>query len=334
MRELIRSSKNRRNVTWVGNAAIVVLLILVPFFFEPFRVSQFAQILVIALAVMGLNLLTGFTGQVSVGHSAFFGFGAYTVGLLQERTSLPTGLNLLIGLAVGAITGAIIGLPSLRIKGTHLAIITLVLAAAFPSLVSMLSEFTGGTQGLRVTRITPDPSFPLAADQARYFAVLIAVLLIGACVFLLDRSRTGRALRALGDNETAAITFGVRSSRLRVGIFAASAAITALAGGLFVVTSGFVSSGTSLLTIVGSVEFLTALVIGGRAILAGPLLGAAIVELLPNQVSQTSPEFAHLVYGGILIFILLVAPNGISGLHPTRWFRRPTRENPNPAPSV
>jgi branched-chain amino acid transport system permease protein len=332
--ELVQSAKRRRSLTWIINTAIIALLVLLPFFFEPFQVNQFAQILVIALAVMGLNLLTGFTGQVSVGHSAFFGVGAYTVGLLQEHTALPVGLNLIVGFAAGAAAGAIIGLPSLRIRGTHLAIITLVLAAAFPSLVNLLSEHTGGTQGLRVERLTPDPGFPLAADQARYFAVLVAVLLVAACVLFLDRSRTGRALRALGDHETAAIAFGVRSSRLRVGVFSASAAITALAGGLFAVTTGFISSGTSLVTILGSIELLTALVVGGRAILAGPLIGAVIVELLPNQVSRTSPELAHLVYGAILIIIILVAPSGISGFHVTRWFRRPKRNLPDPEPSA
>jgi branched-chain amino acid transport system permease protein len=302
--------------------------VVIPLLLEPFRVTQFTQILVVALAVMGLNLLTGFTGQISVGHSAFFGFGAYSVAVIMANTDVPMPVALAAGTAIGALAGAIIGLPSLRIKDTSLAIVTLVFGASFPALINMFSTLTGGTQGLRVERITPPEYSPLAADQTRYYAVLLAVLVVAVCVLLLDRSRTGRELRALGDNEIAAITFGVNAPRLRIGVFTASAAITALAGGLFAVTNGFISSGTSFVTILGSIEFLTALVIGGRAILLGPLLGAAVAQLLPMQLGQESPEFAHLIYGVVLIAILLLAPGGLTGLRPTSWLRSRGSDRP------
>jgi branched-chain amino acid transport system permease protein len=311
------------------NIVVIAALVAIPLFFEPFRVTQFTQILVVALAVMGLNLLTGFTGQISVGHSAFFGFGAYSVGVIMASTDAPMPVALAVGTAVGALAGAVIGLPSLRIKDTSLAIVTLVFGASFPALVNLFSSVTGGTQGLRVERITPADGAPFAADQTRYYVVLAAVLVVAGCVLLLDRSRTGRELRALGDNEIAAVTFGVNAPRLRIGVFTASAAITALAGGLFAVTNGFISSGTSFVTILGSIEFLTALVIGGRAILLGPLLGAAIAQLLPAQLGQESPELAHLVYGLVLIVILLLAPGGITGLRPTTWL---PRRHPSPLP--
>lgn len=317
----LRPSGRRAVGAAVVNVVVIAALVAIPLFFEPFRVTQFTQILVVALAVMGLNLLTGFTGQISVGHSAFFGFGAYSVGVIMANTDAPMPVALAAGTAIGALAGAVIGLPSLRIKDTSLAIVTLVFGASFPALVNMFTGLTGGTQGLRVERISPAEGFPFAADQTRYYVVLGAVLVVAACVLLLDRSRTGRELRALGDNEIAAVTFGVNAPRLRIGVFTASAAITALAGGLFAVTNGFISSGTSFVTILGSIEFLTALVIGGRAILIGPLLGAAIAQLLPTQLGQESPELAHLVYGVVLVVILLLAPGGLTGLRPNTWFR-------------
>ncbi|WP_155357810.1 branched-chain amino acid ABC transporter permease [Acrocarpospora macrocephala] len=316
-----------RPVRAAANAALVLALVLVPLFFEPFRVTQFTQILVVAIAVAGLNLLTGFTGQVSVGHSAFFGIGAYVTGVLIVHAGVPMTAAIIAGTLSGGIAGALFGIPSLRIKGTHLAIVTLVLAASLPAVLSTFSEITGGTEGLRVPRITPPRGSFLAADQTRYYVVLGALLLVVLGVFMLDRSRTGRALRALGDNEIAAVTYGVRPMRLRIGVFAASSTITALAGALFAVTSGFISSTTSYMTIVGSIVFLTALVIGGRALLAGPLAGAAIAELLPAQISRYSPEWANFAYGAILIALLLLAPGGISSLR----FRR---RRSHPAPHV
>lgn len=224
-----------------------------------------------------------------------------------------------------------ISLPSLRITGTALAIVTLVFGASFPAVVNVFTDLTGGTQGLRIEKITVSAGSPLAVDQARYLVVLVALLLTAAAVLWLDRSRTGRRLRALGDNPIAAATFGIRAPRLRIGIFTASAAITALAGSLFAVTTGFISSTTSFVTVLGSIVFLTALVIGGRAILLGPLIGAALSELLPSQIGQISPEWAYLVYGAILVLLLLFAPAGITGLPYRRWWNQILRRT-NRAP--
>lgn len=313
MRESISARLPRPSGTLFLHVAVVVALLVIPFVLVPFQVMGIMQILLVAMAVLGLNLLTGFTGQISVGHSAFFGVGAYATAILLSHSELGMGGAIVFAVAFGAATGALVGIPSLRIKGTSLAIVTLVMAAVFPSLVRSLDELTGGTQGIQVPRITAPPGGPLATDQLRYLVVLAILLLLALAILCLDRSRWGRALRALGDNELAAVTLGIRAARLRVAVFTASAAITSLAGAMFAVTSGFVSSGTSFITIVGSIQFLTALVVGGRAILLGPLLGALVVELIPVQIGQTSPEWAQLIYGVTLIAILLVAPAGLTG---------------------
>ncbi len=312
-----------RHLTWLAiNAVVVVALILIPLFAKPFQNGQYTQTLAIAVAVMGLALLTGFTGQVSVGHSAFFGVGAYFTAILKGTASMPTFGALGLAVVAGALIGALVGVPSLRIKGTYLAIVTLVLAASFPAVVNLFSSVTAGTAGLSVDRIQSPPTFFLAVDQVRYYFVLIGLFVVALLLLVLNRSRLGRSLRALGDNEIAATTFGVHAAQLRISVFSASAAVTALGGGLFVLNSGFISSTTSYVTTVGSIELLTALVIGGRALFLGPLIGTVIAEWVPRQVSEQAPEWSNFVYGAILITVLLVVPGGITGFDRARLTHR------------
>jgi branched-chain amino acid transport system permease protein len=303
---------SRRTLVWGAiNAVVVIGLVVLPLYLPAFPDSQLTQIMIIAIAVMGLNLLTGFTGQVSVGHSAFFGVGAYVTAILGN--TLPTLLAIGGGLVAGLFAGILVGLPSLRIQGTPLAIVTLVLGATFPTIIILLTPVTGGAQGLRAPGLDITGT-GLAPDQINSYVVLSILALAAAGTVVLGRSRVGRSLRALGDNEIAARVFGVRAGRLRVVIFAASAGVTAVAGALFAVTNGFISSSTSYVTVTGSIEFLAALVIGGRAILIGPLLGAAIAELLPDQIAAQYPQWSALIYGVVLIAIVLVAPKGLTGL--------------------
>ncbi len=305
------SSRAVQRALW---AVLLVIALIVPLYVDAFRVGQLTQVLVVALAVMGLNVLTGFTGQVSVGHSAFFGVGAYVSAVTSVELGTGPLVGLVLAVVVGALIGLAVGLPSLRIKGTHLALVTLILAAAFPPIVRRLEAVTGGSQGLRGQRLPSPAALPFAVDQFRYYVVLLVLLAVGAAVSMISRRPLGRALRALGDHETAAVAFGVRPGRLRLLVFSLSAAITALAGSLFVATVGYISPATSYVTVLGSVIFLTALVIGGRAIILGPVLGAAVVELVPIEIGQQSPEIANLLFGALIVVILLLLPGGISSL--------------------
>lgn len=292
----------------------LVFACLLPFYFTPFWVGQLTQVLVIALAVMGLNLLTGFTGQVSVGHSAFFGVGAYTAAIASSQW----GTGPMEGLAFAAITGAVVGfvagLPAQRIKGIHLALVTTILAVVFPAVVRRFETWTGGSQGIRGEQLGRIDGLSLEADQVRFYVVLAVVVIVGSAILMMSKRPLGRSLRAVGDHETAAVVFGARPARLRLLVFTLSAATTSAAGALFVATSGFISPLTSYVTIFGSIVFLTALVLGGRAVIFGPIIGAAIVELVPNQLAQSSPEVAPLIYGVVIIAVLLFLPGGLSAV--------------------
>ncbi|WPB87876.1 branched-chain amino acid ABC transporter permease [Streptomyces malaysiensis] len=292
---------------------LLPLAAVVPLYLDAYRVEQITQIVAVAVAVTGLNLLTGFTGQVSRGHSAFFGVGAYVTAVLMSQTNLAYPLAILAGCLGGLVVGLMVGLPAIRIKGLHLAIVTLVLAAAFPGIVRMLEPWTGGSQGIRFDRLAYVTWLPLQSDQLRFYVTVAALAAVVLVIAVLQRRPTGRALRSLGDNEVAAVAYGVRATRMRVGVFAASACVTALGGSLFAMSSGFIAPGTSYVTVLGSIQFLTAMVIGGRSLIFGPLIGAAVAELLPLQLGQESPELAHLLYGAILIALLLIAPNGLTG---------------------
>jgi branched-chain amino acid transport system permease protein len=316
-------------------AALLVAAVVLPLYLDAFRVGQLTQVLVTALAVMGLNLLTGFTGQVSVGHSAFFGVGAYVSAVASVELGTGPAVGVVLAVLAGALVGLLVGIPAQRIKGTHLALVTLIVAAAFPAVVRRLETWTGGSQGIRGQRISAPDGLPLAVDQWRYYVVLAVLLGVGAAITVMSRRPLGRALRAFGDHEVAAVTFGVRPRRLRLLVFALSAAITSLAGALFIGTVGYISPQTSYVTVLGSVTLLTALVIGGRAIVLGPLLGAAVAELVPIQVGQQSPELAHLLYGALIVVVLLVLPGGLTSLPDLvrRALRRRPRDPDGPAPA-
>lgn len=303
---------------------LLATALVLPLYLDAFRVGQLTQVLVTALAVMGLNLLTGFTGQVSVGHSAFFGVGAYVSAVASAELGTGPVPGIALSVVAGGLVGLAVGIPAQRIKGTHLALVTLILAAAFPAVVRRLETWTGGSQGIRGERFVVPDNLPIAVDQLRYYIVLAVLLVVGSAISVMARRPLGRSLRAFGDHETAAVAFGVRPRRLRLLVFALSAAITSLAGSLFVATVGYISPQTSYVTVLGSVTLLTALVIGGRALILGPLLGAAVAELVPIQVGQHSPELAHLLFGVLIIAVLLLAPGGLTSLPAllSRWRTR------------
>jgi branched-chain amino acid transport system permease protein len=313
---------NTTTLRRVATAALVVILVLMPWYLDPFRVGQVTLVLVVALAVAGLSILTGFTHQVSVGHSAFFAVGAYVTAGLTTHQGLSTAVAVVAAVVLGGAVGFVVGLPALRISGLHLAIVTLILGAAAPSIIRRFESWTGGTQGIRTGVLTSPVSDSIASDQWRYYVVLVALLLVAAGAAWFARSASGRALTAVGDHEIAAASFGIRVSRAKLGAFTGSAAITALAGALFAVTEGFLSPTTSYVTTVGSIQLLTAMVIGGRSVLLGPLLGAAVTVLLPIRIGQESPEIANVIYGLILIGVLLFAPKGLTGMRVPRRMRR------------
>jgi len=316
-----------RAAPWV---ALVVVLVVLPQVLQPYWVNRVTGWIPLAIAALGLNLLTGYNGQISVGHGALYGLGAYATALVVNEWDWP----FLAAIAVGAVVcfgaGVVIGLPALRIKGLYLALVTLAVATLFPQLVEQFSDTTGGTTGLAVTslqeyrgrmrersvKFEPPEWTGLAADQWRYYLFLALAAVCFVIVANIVSSRVGRSLVAIRDNEVAAEVSGVNVAATKVFTFGISAALAGVGGGLLALYNARVSSGSFTLAV--SLYFLVAVVLGGPATTLGPALGAVLyglfkdvveAEVLPEAWKPASP----LLLGALLVVTVLVAPGGIVG---------------------
>lgn len=307
------------NITRIGVSALIVVAIAYPFLNEAPQVQSLGLVLVLSIAVIGLNLLTGYTGQISIGHSAFFGTGAYAHAILVSREGWPQWAGMLAGFTTAAILGLICGIPALRIRGIYLALVTLALATVFPAVVNKYSDLTGGSQGLVVPRLKAPEWTGLANDQ---FAYLVALAFVLGAVLITRNivgSRSGRALMSLADNETASLSMGINVATMKVLAFTLSAGLAGIAGSLFVATQGFISPQTSFVTLMGSIQFLTAMVVGGVASILGPIIGTYLTQLLPEVLSDFSPGLSQVFYGGLLVLLMLVVPDGMVGAVRRAW---------------
>jgi branched-chain amino acid transport system permease protein len=285
-----------------------------PLFLKNFLVFQLTLVLVYAIAILGLNLLTGFNGQFSLGHSAFYAVGAYTAAILMEFANVPYPLTLPAAAALCFLAGFLFGLPALRLEGLYLALATFGLALAMPQILKLspIEHWTGGVQGLVV--IKPDPPFglPLSQDQWLFYFTLVvgAFLYVGARN--LVRSRTGRAMMAIRDNPIAARSMGINTGLYKSLTFGVSAMYTGIAGALGAIVVQFVAPDS--FTFALSVGLFVGLVVGGVGWLPGALFGGAFVLFVPNVAESVSKGLSGAVYGAILILIIYVMPSGVAGL--------------------
>jgi branched-chain amino acid transport system permease protein len=337
---LLRSSRNRALIL-VGVIALARIFL----FGGDGWVSVLDYTMVAAIAALGLNVLSGYAGQISLGIAFFMGVGAYTAAWLGGGAPIfpgdPTGLGLsfLIWLPASgiaaALVGALIGPTALRLKGFYLAIVTLALVFIGQYLFINLKSITGGQQG----RIFPTPSFGdfsfaspttvlgLDLTTNQWFFLLLLLLLALAAVFVgnVARTRSGRAWQAVRDNEVAASIMGVNLFEAKMGAFILSSFLAGMAGALYASLSGFITPGTWNLVL--SVQFIAAILIGGVASVWGSILGAAFVfalptalttfSILPQNTSSTllSPgNLSAILYGLLIIVFLLFEPAGIIGL--------------------
>jgi len=298
----------------VALVAVVALVAwYIPRYYEPFRVEQFSRVLVFAIAVLGLNLLTGFGGQISLGHSAFFGVGAYTTAILVAEHGWPHLATVAVAAVASFVVGLLCGIPALRIKGLYLALVTLALATVFPLLLRRFDTVTGGSQGKRVPKFSAPGWTGLANDQYRYWVTVAVAVAVFVLVRNLVHSRVGRALIAMRDNETAAEVIGVHLAVYKTATFGLSAAIAGVAGSLFAINESFIDSAS--FTVQRSITFLAAMVIGGAATIVGPVFGALFVELAPEVLSDQNRELSQVLYGALLIVLMFVMPGGVVGLY-------------------
>jgi branched-chain amino acid transport system permease protein len=291
---------------------LLVVAVAVPFLFGPYRVGQFTLVLVYAVAALGLNLLVGYNGQISLGHGAFFALGAYTAALLIEKASVPYLATLPAAGALAFAVGFLFGVPALRLRGLYLALVTLALAIATPQLIKRFDSLTEGTQGMVVTQPTAPGWLPLEDDQFLYLLTLVAAAAMFVLAWGAMRGQAGRAVRAVRDGEIAATTLGVDLAATKTRVFAISAAYAGVAGALYVLAIGFVAPEAFTVTV--SLAFLAAIVVGGLATISGAIFGALFIEFVPVYASDVNDALTGVIYGGVLIAFMYVLPDGAAGL--------------------
>jgi branched-chain amino acid transport system permease protein len=292
--------------------AVAVVVVSIPFAFGAFRVGQFTQAIALAVAVLGLNLLVGYSGQISLGHGAFFALGSYISAILNVKTGVPYLLTLPIA-AVGCyVAGLLVGLPALRLRGLYLALVTLGLAVATPQIIKRLDGLTGGTQGLSVPRPEAPAWTGLADDQFLYFLTLAIALVLFLLAAGMVRGRVGRALTAMRENELAARAMGVNLATFKTGAFAVSAAYAGLGGALYLYPIGFLAPESFPLAL--SFGFLAAIVVGGLGTIWGAVFGALFIEFVPVYASDVNEALAGVIYGSVLIAFMYALPDGVMGL--------------------
>jgi branched-chain amino acid transport system permease protein len=307
----------RRNLRIVVGIVVAAAALYAPFFFQPVMNQELARALYFAVAAMGLNLLTGFNGQVSIGHGAFFGVGAFTTAILMDTHGWGFESTIPIAALIAAGVGVLIGVPALRVRGLYLALVTLGLAVLFPRIGQRFIDGRGGVALVRPSRRGFDSLIEgLANDQWQYLETLAIAALLFLLAWNLTRSRMGRAMVAVRDQEVAASTVGISIARVKVGAFALSAAYAGVAGSLSVMVDRAADATDPLLAFRLSIEFLVAVVIGGTATIAGPAVGALILVLLRRETSgliQGKEMLSPAIFGTALIAMIFVLPGGVVG---------------------
>jgi len=335
---------------WRTAGLVVVLGIALglPFLVSNYRVFQLNMVLVYAIVLLGLNLLTGYNGQISLGHGAFYAIGAYVAAILMDRFAWPYWATIPAAAAVCFVSGFLFGLPALRLRGHYLALATFALAVAMPQILKYkkIEDWTGGVQG--IVLLKPDPPFglPVTADQWLYLFTLVLAFLLFVLAWNVLRGRTGRAMVAIRDNPIAAEAMGVNAAFFKSATFGISALYTGVGGAIGGLVSAFVapdSFGPFL-----SIFFLVGIVVGGVASITGALFGAIFIQFTPNiadavpgmvqswlqpllaDPSSVSASLANAVvylsrigpqaiYGLILLAFVYLMPSGVAGFVRLAW---------------
>jgi len=301
-----------RALRTAGLAAVAVGLLCVPALFPDFLVYQLSIVLTYAIAILGLNLLMGFNGQISVAQGVFFAVGAYTTAIFMTRYGVNYLATLPIAVATSSLLGLLVGIPALRWQGLPLAFITFGLAVLVPPLALKLEPITKGATGISMPKPAPPSWFPGNQDTFLYLVCLAGVVICVLIAWRLTRGDTGRALRATRDNGLIAESLGVNLAAVRLSAFTTSAAFAGFAGGLFAIVNAYVSPESFQMT--KSFDFLVGAIVGGITSISGALIGALFIVFLPEWAADTNIALSGLLYGGVLVVMMLVARDGVVGL--------------------
>jgi branched-chain amino acid transport system permease protein len=316
----IRLVKHGGNAFWYG--LLGVALLLAPWWAGEYVLSQLHFICIYSIVGFGLMMLTGFTGQISLGHAAFLAVGAYTEALLQAA-GVPFVVSISCAALFAGAVGVIVGLPALRLKGIYLAIATLAFNVIVEEIIARWHGLTGGNEGKHLKDVVLFGWTLDTGAEFYYLCLALTVLCCLACINLL-RSPTGRAFVAIRDSEISASCLGVNLARTKTMSFAFSAALTGIGGALYAHKIAFISP--EQFTLFASIELITIVILGGIGFLHGAVLGAAFIIVLPQLISiakdwlpaGTAPSgLQSVVFGLVLVLFIIFEPLGLYG----RWLK-------------
>jgi branched-chain amino acid transport system permease protein len=345
---------------YIGWPLLVIFLVTLPItitvipFYQGnnFTYTQLNLWVILCVSAIGLNLLVGLTGMISLGHSAIYAFGAYTAGWFVAKAQLPYPLGLIGAAIVGGLIGLLLGIPALRLSGTYLAVATFGFAVAVPEFLSLNPQFNeifndpnDLASKLGVVKVQkqylPIGDFTIRDDLSRYYMFLIIAAVMVFLAIGIWRSRTGRAFRAIRDSETAAQAMGVHIGQYKVLAFVLSGVFAGVAGGMYMAQVGQLDAKDLQFAAVESVLFLAAIILGGLASIPGAIIGSGLLIVLPEltkaiktqirEMTGTSVEnFESIFYGLIIILCIFYMPNGLVGAFKKlfEWIRGVRREPP------
>jgi branched-chain amino acid transport system permease protein len=301
---------------WIAAAVLIALASALPFTLSNYHVFELSMVMIYAIAVLGLNILTGYNGQISLGHGGFFAAGAYTAAILMHRYGVPYWATLPAAGLVCFGLGVLFGLPALRFEGPYLALVTVAMALATPQLLKYFDTWTGGQQGINLTKPLPPAllghdGLGLDRDRWLYLIVLATLVLAIRVAANLLNGRTGRAFVAIRDQPIAAAAMGIDTARYKTFAFGTSTLFTGVAGALSAIVVGYVSPESYSLVL--SISFLVGSAIGGIATISGAIVGGLFIEFVPNFANDISDAAPGAIYGLAMLGFIYAMPHGVVG---------------------
>ncbi|TGT53469.1 branched-chain amino acid ABC transporter permease [Mesorhizobium sp. M00.F.Ca.ET.170.01.1.1] len=305
----MRNSVLRSAATMAGFALVAALL---PAFLSGFQLQQLSVAIAYAIAILGLNLLMGFAGQICLAQGTLFGIGAYVTAILNATYGVHPLATLPAAAVLTALAGLVVGLPALRLQGLQLAIITFGVAAAFPQLLLKLGTWTGGVSGLPIDFLEP-PAFLADYPELWLYLVSLGCACIAALIVrLVLVGDVGRTLRAQRDNPQIAEALGINLTKTKLWAFAISSALAGLGGGVFAILNGFISPQSFLAPL--SITIVIGSIIGGSTSIVGAFVGGLFITFVPTWTSNINLALGNVIYALALIGIMLLARGGVAGL--------------------
>jgi branched-chain amino acid transport system permease protein len=306
---------------------LVAVVAWLPRVVSDYRTYELAFVGIYFIALVGLGILTGYNGQISLGHGAFMGIGAYTTAILSVDHGIRDVWTIPVAGVIAGLAGLLVGIPALRLSGLYLALVTFGIAVAFPQLLKKYGHFTGGTTGKALNVLKTPFGLHTSPNHWLYYLTwgIALVLLVGAWILL--RSKSGRTWQAIRDSEIAAVSAGISIPQYKTLAFAISAFYAGVAGGLFAIGTFYITP--DVFSVVLSINLVVGLAAGGLGSLSGLLGGAALVYYLTNHsdaigrwvnhlpyvaIDPKTPGLATVIFGAVLILVMLILPTGAGGL--------------------